>query len=98
MGAERHNGRYQGVTGQGDDPLEALRPLALAVLSAVDEGRPVGDAVRALALGVLAATTPGTAPWLAAVALLEPDPQRVRRAVLLAGEVLDELLMRERQR
>jgi hypothetical protein len=62
--------------------------LARALLAAVEEGHATADLVRALALATLAAATPGTPGWLRAAALLESHPQRMRRAVLLAGEIL----------
>jgi hypothetical protein len=62
--------------------------FARALLAAVEDGRPTADLVRALALATLAAATPGTPGWLRAAALLESHPQRMRRAVLLAGEIL----------
>lgn len=69
--------------------VEALRGEALALLAAVDEGRPAGDAARAFALAVLSTVPPGDPSWEAAVGVLEGGPLRVRRAVLLAGELLD---------
>ncbi|MEZ4390220.1 MAG: hypothetical protein R3A48_03915 [Polyangiales bacterium] len=59
------------------------------MLAAIDEGRAPGDALRSFALATLAASTPGTRVWLRAAELLETHPQRLRRAVLLAGEVVE---------
>ena len=69
-------------------PSEGLDALALAVLCAVDEGTPAGLPARALALAVLATEPPGSPRWTAAVEIIEGGPLRVRRAVMLAGEVL----------
>ena len=78
-----------GVTGSAGGALEPLARLAREVLAAVDEGRPPGDLVRALALATLATLPPGASLWLRAAELLETHPQRLRRAVLLAGEVIE---------
>ena len=78
-----------GATGSKGAALEALARLAREVLEAVDEGRPPGDLVRALALATLATLPPGASLWLRAAELLEAHPQRLRRAVLLAGEVIE---------
>ena len=69
--------------------LGRLAELALALLQAVDEGRAAGPFVRELAVGVLRATAPSSAPWTLAVALLEGGPLRMRRAVDLAGLVME---------
>jgi hypothetical protein len=58
------------------------------VITSIEEGGPTADFVRAIALATLTAATPGTPGWLRAAALLESHPQRMRRAVLLAGEIL----------
>ena len=70
-------------------PSPVVPRCALALLEAVDEGRPAGDLCRALALAVLASETPGEAPWTAAVEVIEGGPLRIRRAVALAGMILD---------
>ena len=72
-----------------DLPRGGAADLAMELLLAIDEGRPAGDVARALALAVLTVEAPGSAPWTAAVAVLEGGPLRVRRAVMLAGEILD---------
>jgi hypothetical protein len=82
-------GPMLGVTGSAGGAQEALVTLARGVLAAVDEGRPPGDLVRALALATLATIPPGASLWLRAAELLEAHPQRLRRAVLLAGEVIE---------
>jgi len=82
-------GPMLGVTGSAGGALEALANLARETLTAVDEGRPAADLVRALALATLATLPPGASLWLRAAELLETHPQRLRRAVLLAGEVIE---------
>jgi hypothetical protein len=69
--------------------LAALRPLALELLTAVDEGRPAGDLARSLALDVLRAAAPDTVAWNIAVRVLEGGPLRIRHAVELAGLVVE---------
>lgn len=66
-----------------------LRGLALDLLRAVDEGLPAGAAARELAVEVLRRSAPDTAAWTKAVDVLEGGPLRARRAVELAGLVLD---------
>ena len=78
--------------GNGDGAeggVERLRGVALELLTAVDEGRPAGGIARELAVEVLRAMAPDSAPWRKAVEVLEGGPLRMRRAVDLAGLVLD---------
>lgn len=72
-----------------EPPAEGLEGAALALLRAVDDGAPAAELARALALAVLATEPPGSKRWTAAVAALEGGPLRTRRAVALAGEVLE---------
>ena len=74
----------------GNSPdVEGLRGVALELLTAVDEGRPAGPVARELAVEVLRQTAPDSAGWTKAVEVLEGGPLRMRRAVDLAGLVLD---------
>ena len=70
---------------------EGLRTVALDLLRAVDEGLPAGGVARELAVEALRRLAPDTAGWTLAVAVLEGGPLRARRAVELAGVVLDEV-------
>lgn len=99
----RGNAGFQGVFARRDGsmtvkapgdpvevpPVEAPEALALELLTAVDEGLPAGPVARALAVSVLASKDPLTAPWWRAVEVLEGGPLRVRRAVELAGMLLE---------
>ena len=71
--------------------IDALRRHAFALLEAIDSGAPIGAPARALAVSTLRVTAPDTAPWWKAIELLEGGPLRARRAVDLAGQVLDAL-------
>lgn len=71
------------------DPAAELREAALELLHAVDEGLPVAPPSRSLALAVLRSARADSPPWLQAVGVLEGGPLRTRRAVELAGCVLD---------
>lgn len=74
-----------------------LRALALDLLGAVDEGRPAGPVARDLAVEVLRQLVPDSAGWAKALDVLEGGALRVRRAVDLAGLVLDAIEMEEQQ-
>jgi len=84
-------GRDQRVTNEGaeEGPVEGLRGVALELLTAVDDGRPAGGIARGFAVEVLRSMAPDSAPWRKAVEVLEGGPFRMRRAVDLAGLVLD---------
>lgn len=86
--SEETAGRDQPVTNStaGEGGLSAL---SLELLRAVDEGRPARSIARELAVEALRSSTPDSAPWLRAVAVLEAGALRVRAAVDLAGLVLD---------
>lgn len=68
---------------------DSLRRVSLALLAAVDEGLPVAAVARDLAVEALRQCPADTAPWRLAVAVLDGGPLRARRAVELAGLVLD---------
>jgi hypothetical protein len=72
-----------------------LRAVALDLLTAVDEGHPAGPVARTLAMTVLRHAAPDSLAWLRAVDVLEGGPLRARRAVDLAGLLLDALEERE---
>ena len=77
--------------GGAESVKSALRPLAFELLRAVDDGLPLGGVARELAVEALRRLAPDTAGWTLAVAVLEGGPLRARRAVELAGVVLDEV-------
>lgn len=88
----QENACFQGVFARGDEPTTDSSPLsscALALLHAVDEGTPAGPIARELAVAVLRRCPPDSPPWSLAVAVLDGGPFRMRRAVELAGLVLD---------
>lgn len=66
-----------------------LSSLALDLLHAVDDGHPAAPIARELAVEVLRRSPPDSPPWCKAVEVLDGGPLRVRRAVDLAGMVLD---------
>jgi len=89
QGVSAQSGQRVASTTPGGGVRDGVDGIALELLLAVDEGRPAGDAARALAVAVLATEAPGSSRWGAAVAVLEGGPLRVRRAVMLAGELLE---------
>jgi hypothetical protein len=68
---------------------EGLRATSVQLLRAVDEGAPAGELARALALDVLRVAAPDSPEWARAVAVIEGGPLRMRRAVELAGLVVE---------
>lgn len=70
-------------------PAEHLRALALEMLSAVDRGAPAGDLARSLAVEVLRGVPPTGEAWALALSVVEGGPLKMRRAVELAGWVVE---------
>jgi len=67
-----------------------LQRFALDLLRAVDEGLPCAESARALAVEALRRMPPDSRGWNLALSIVDGGPLRARRAVDLAGLVLDE--------
>ena len=71
--------------------MSTIRNRALAFLRVVsDEKNVPHDAVRGFAVEALRVMAPDSAPWRKAIEVLEGGPLRLRRAVDLAGLVLED--------